>query len=400
MASAARARSCSTSARSRSTGSRRCCWPARAANARGVPVVLDPVGAGATRSAPRRRSGSSARSTSPSSAATRPRSRRSPAVEAEIRGVESIGREATRRGAGARPRRLDLGVVASVTGPVDHVSDGERVDSRSRTATRCSARSPARAACRRAMTGCFLACQPDAPLEAAAEALVAFGVAGEDAAAGARGPGTFHAEPLRRARTALDPDTLDATRAGSSDEAARDRRRPRDGEGGGRGRRDGRPAAAQGRADGEVVARGPSVPRARSDLRRQRRRRGGARARRRRRPPRPQRPRAPSVRSRRGCCSGSRPRRVDEARRGECARSRLRRRRAGLGDAVEAGRRPADRARRARPDLRGRLDARDRDRRHRRVERRACASTRARPASRSSAPPPMPRAARGDRCSR
>ena len=59
-----------------------------------------------------------------------------------------------------------------------------------------------------ALTGCFLAAKPDEPLEAAAEALAAFGVAAEDAAAGAGGPGTFHAR-LYDALYALDPDTLD-----------------------------------------------------------------------------------------------------------------------------------------------------------------------------------------------
>ena len=60
-----------------------------------------------------------------------------------------------------------------------------------------------------AITGCFLAVRPEAPLEAAAEALVAFGVAGEDAATGAKGPGSFHAA-LYDALYNLDPDTLDS----------------------------------------------------------------------------------------------------------------------------------------------------------------------------------------------
>jgi hydroxyethylthiazole kinase len=59
-----------------------------------------------------------------------------------------------------------------------------------------------------AITGCFLAAKPSAPLEAAAEALAAFGVAAEDAARGAEGPGTFHAR-LYDALYTLDPDTLD-----------------------------------------------------------------------------------------------------------------------------------------------------------------------------------------------
>jgi hydroxyethylthiazole kinase len=72
-----------------------------------------------------------------------------------------------------------------------------------------------------AITGCFLAAKPDAPLEAAAEALVAFGVAGEDAARDAKGPGSFHVN-LYDALAGLDPETLDAR--ARVDEAARARR--------------------------------------------------------------------------------------------------------------------------------------------------------------------------------
>jgi thiamine monophosphate synthase len=45
-------------------------------------------------------------------------------------------------------------------------------------------------------------------VEAAAEALAAFGVAGEEAARAAEGPGSFHVN-LYDALAALDPDTLD-----------------------------------------------------------------------------------------------------------------------------------------------------------------------------------------------
>jgi hydroxyethylthiazole kinase len=68
-----------------------------------------------------------------------------------------------------------------------------------------------------AITGCFLAVKEE-PLDAAAEALVAFGVAGEDAARDAKGPGSFHVN-LYDALAALDPDTLDAR--AKVDEAAR-----------------------------------------------------------------------------------------------------------------------------------------------------------------------------------
>jgi hydroxyethylthiazole kinase len=178
----------------------------RAAGARGIPVVLDPVGAGATgyRTDTARRILDEVRVTvlrgNAGEVATLV------GAEAEVRGVESIaaGIEAPEL---ARQAASRLGLVASVTGPVDHVSDGERVFAVANghpllaavTGTGCISS---------ALTGCFLAAKPDEPLEAAAEALAALGVAAEDAAAGAEGPGTFHAR-LYDALAALDPDTLD-----------------------------------------------------------------------------------------------------------------------------------------------------------------------------------------------
>ncbi len=178
-----------------------------AARERGTPVVLDPVGAGATayRTDAARRilntvEVSVVRGNAGEIATLVGR-------EAEVRGVESIA-------AGGEPAELAraaaqaLGCVVAVTGPVDHVSDGQRVLSVANghellgtvTGTGCMAT---------AMTGCFLAVRPDSPLEAAAEALAAFGVAGEDAASVARGPGSFHVG-LYDALYALDPTALDA----------------------------------------------------------------------------------------------------------------------------------------------------------------------------------------------
>ena len=177
------------------------------ATARGIPVVLDPVGAGATelRTTTSRRIldvvGVTVLRGNAGEVATLV------GADAEVRGVESIA--AGLDGAElARTAARRLGVVASVTGPVDHVSDGERVLAVSNghellaavTGTGCMSS---------AITGCFLAAKPDEPLEAAAEALAAFGAAAEDAAAGAGGPGTFHAR-LYDALWALDPDRLDA----------------------------------------------------------------------------------------------------------------------------------------------------------------------------------------------
>src|SRR5215203_1035389 len=170
------------------------------------PIVLDPVGAGATRY----RTETAKRLLAELDVTVV----RGNAAEiatlaghpAEIRGVESISTAST-TGEVVRDTASRLGTIVSVTGPTDHVSDGERVVAVSNghellatvSGTGCMAT---------AVTGSFLAAKPKEPLEAAAEALAAFGVAGEDAARGAQGPGTFHAG-LYDALYNLDPDTLD-----------------------------------------------------------------------------------------------------------------------------------------------------------------------------------------------
>jgi hydroxyethylthiazole kinase len=179
----------------------------RAAGERGIPVVLDPVGAGATRY----RTETAERLLDELDVTVLRGNAGEVAtlvgVSAEVRGVESIaagdeGAELARR-AGST-----LGLVVSVTGPVDHVSDGERVLAIANgdpllgavSGTGCMST---------AITGAFAAVLPGDPLRAAVEALVAFGVAGEEAAAGAGGPGSFHAG-LYDALSGLDPATLDA----------------------------------------------------------------------------------------------------------------------------------------------------------------------------------------------
>jgi hydroxyethylthiazole kinase len=178
----------------------------RAANRAGAPVVLDPVGAGATRY----RTETALRLLGELDVAVvRGNSAEIATLagqEAEIRGVEAVGSVG---GPGlAREAASALGCVAAVTGAVDHVSDGQRDCSVENghellgtvTGTGCMAT---------AIAGCFLAVRPDDPLEAATEALVAFGVAAEDAAKQANGPGSFHAV-LYDALYGLDPATLDS----------------------------------------------------------------------------------------------------------------------------------------------------------------------------------------------
>jgi hydroxyethylthiazole kinase len=170
------------------------------------PIVLDPVGAGATRY----RTETAKRLLAELDVTVV----RGNAAEiatlaghaAEIRGVESISTTSTTAEV-VRDAARSLGTIVSVTGPTDHVSDGERVVSVSNghelmgtvSGTGCMSS---------AVTGSFLAAKPKEPLEAAAEALAAFGVSGEDAARDAQGPGTFHAG-LYDALYNLDPDTLD-----------------------------------------------------------------------------------------------------------------------------------------------------------------------------------------------
>jgi hydroxyethylthiazole kinase len=177
-----------------------------AGKATGGPIVLDPVGAGATsyRTDTARRlldelDIAVVRGNAAEVATLAGR-------EAEIRGVESIGSQGSADDL-AREAARTLGTTVAVTGPIDCISDGRRVVAVSNghellgtvSGTGCMST---------AVTGSFLAAKPGEPLEAAAEALVAFGVAGEDAARGAHGPGTFHAN-LYDALYNLDPDSLD-----------------------------------------------------------------------------------------------------------------------------------------------------------------------------------------------
>ena len=160
----------------------------RRASALGVPIVLDPVGAGATKlrtEAARRILGE-----------TRVTLVRGNASEilalgggaAKTRGVDaadSVDAAAERAGALAR----ELGVPVAITGAVDYVTDGRRVVRVANghplmgcvTGTGCGAT---------AIIGAFAGVDAD-PVSAAATALAYYGLAGEYAADGAAGPGTF-----------------------------------------------------------------------------------------------------------------------------------------------------------------------------------------------------------------
>ena len=160
----------------------------RAAAAQGIPVVLDPVGCGATAFRTRTALGliETAR----------------PGV---IRGNASEIRALVRNTGGARgvdslhePEEvLDdavslsqaLGCVVSVSGPTDIVVAGDRI-ARIHNGDPLMTRVTGMGCTASAVTGAFLAVTEDA-FEAAVEAMIVMGVAGEMAASGAAGPGSF-----------------------------------------------------------------------------------------------------------------------------------------------------------------------------------------------------------------
>ena len=133
----------------------------KAANARGIPVVLDPVGVGATRY----RTDTARRILDEVDIAVLRGNQGEVATlvgaEAEVRGVESMA-TGLEPPALARGAARQLGLVASVTGPIDHVSDGDRIVSVANghpllaavTGTGCIST---------AITGCFLAVKPRRP---------------------------------------------------------------------------------------------------------------------------------------------------------------------------------------------------------------------------------------------
>jgi hydroxyethylthiazole kinase len=178
----------------------------KAANAANAPVVLDPVGVGATTF----RTETAKRILDEVDVAIVRGNAAEVAVlaglAAEIRGVEAIG--AAESGAEiARTAAERLGVVAAVTGPVDHVSDGDHTKAIA-NGDPLLARITGSGCISTALTGCFAAVRPDALVEAAAYALAALGVAAEAAAHEASGPGTFHAR-LYDGLYVLTPEALD-----------------------------------------------------------------------------------------------------------------------------------------------------------------------------------------------
>lgn len=177
----------------------------RAARARGIPIVLDPVGAGATRLRTE-----TARQLLDE---LRPAIVRGNASEIlalaggdfRARGVDSAHPvEMARAAAEELARRF--GVVAAVTGAEDYVTDGVRV-ARIANGHPLMSRITGSGCTASALTGAFAAVAPDA-FTAAAAALVVFGRCGETAAVGDPGPGTYQVR-LLDALAAISPDDVE-----------------------------------------------------------------------------------------------------------------------------------------------------------------------------------------------
>jgi hydroxyethylthiazole kinase len=176
------------------------------ANARNIPIVLDPVGAGATRF---RTETAHRLLTELRIAVVRGNASEIAAlvgIESETRGVESISVAATPEQVVQRAAH-ELNTTVAITGVQDLISDGSRlfrVDNghpllASITGSGCMATS---------LVGAFLAVESDA-LQATTAALVAMGLAGEKAARLAGGPGTFRSH-LLDAVASLEPQGLTA----------------------------------------------------------------------------------------------------------------------------------------------------------------------------------------------
>jgi hydroxyethylthiazole kinase len=173
------------------------------ANARHIPVVLDPVGAGATmlRTTTTERIRSAVRV-----AVVRGNAAELATIagmEAKIRGVDSVASGAP--ASAARLAAARFGGAAVVSGEVDYVADATRV-AEVHNGHQLMGRITGSGCMATAIVGAFLAVEPD-PFLAATEAMIAFGIAGEVAAERSAGPGTFR-QQLMDAVAGLDEATI------------------------------------------------------------------------------------------------------------------------------------------------------------------------------------------------
>lgn len=161
---------------------------AEAARQKNVPIVFDPVGAGATRL----RTDTARRILSECKLAV---VRGNPSEilaltgdDFQARGVDALHTVEQARAAALQLAR-QFNLTVAVTGPEDFVTDGKRV-ARVKNGHALMSRVTGTGCAASAITGVFCAVEPDA-LAAACAALVVFGIAGQLAAVDNPGPGTY-----------------------------------------------------------------------------------------------------------------------------------------------------------------------------------------------------------------
>jgi hydroxyethylthiazole kinase len=175
------------------------------ANERGIPVILDPVGAGATSFRTNTAERLLSELTISVVCGNAGEISTLAGLAAEVRGVESLAgdaRQAATKAAGA------LGVTVATTGETDYVSDGEHTLAVS-NGHPLMGRVVGSGCASTAVVGCFAAVG-GVDVETSAYAIAYFGRAGETAADGAGGGGTFEPRFLDAlAALAGDPDGLE-----------------------------------------------------------------------------------------------------------------------------------------------------------------------------------------------
>ena len=176
----------------------------RKANERSIPVILDPVGAGATSLRTKTAERLLAELEISAVCGNAGEVATLAGLSAEVRGVESLSGDAKEA---AMQAARALGVTVAATGETDYVSGGGRtlaVENGHAFMSRVVGSGCASTA----IVGCFAAAGGANP-ETVAEALAYFGQAGEVAAEGAGGPGTFEPRLLDAvAGLAGNPDRL------------------------------------------------------------------------------------------------------------------------------------------------------------------------------------------------
>ena len=174
------------------------------ANGRGIPVVLDPVGAGATKLRTQTAAKLLLELEIAAVCGNAGEIATLAGLAAEVRGVESLSGDA-RKAVAEAARSLNTTVAA--TGPTDYVSDGKTTLSVA-NGHPLLGRVVGSGCASTAVTGCFAAAG-GCDAETVAQALAYFGRAGEVAAEGAEGAGTFEPRFLDAlARLAWEPESL------------------------------------------------------------------------------------------------------------------------------------------------------------------------------------------------